>query len=123
MLCCASLSAIPDQPADLDLAPLVANLVREPSSNLERLFARLVLAPVIDDQDLVRPDGGQSWRVVVVVVLGQKGPSFEKLDCASEHGLDAVRLVVRGDDDGQFEGGAVLGSCVVVSVVVDEVGQ
>ena len=122
MLCCASLSAIPDQPADFDLAPLVANLVREHSSNLERLFARLVLAPVIDDQDLVRPDGGQSWRVVVVV-LGQKGPSFEKLDCASEHGLDAVRLVVRGDDNGQFEGGAVLGSCVVVSVVVDEVRQ
>lgn len=120
MLCCASLSAVPDQPADLDLTPLVADLVRELSRNLERLFARLVFTPVVDDQDLVRPGGGQSWRVVLLL-SGEEWSSFEKLDCAPEHGLDAVRLVVRGYDDGQFDGRAVLGSCVVV--VVDEVGQ
>lgn len=123
MLCCASLSAVPDQPADLDLTPLVANLVRELSRNLERLFARLVFAPIVDDQDLVGSRRGQSRRVMVVLLclVGQKWTSFEKLDCASEHGLDAVRLVVRGDDDGQFDGRAVLG--VLVFVVVDEVGQ
>ena len=59
--------------------------------------------------------------VVLLCLVGQKWTSFEKLDCASEHGLDAVRLVVRGDDDGQFDGRAVLG--VLVFVVVDEVGQ
>lgn len=108
MLGCAALSPVPHEPAHLDLAPLAPEFALELLRQLERVLGRSVLAPVVDDQDLIASSLDLSCVRRGRVARGRQWALLEVLHRGAEHDGEALALVVCRDDDGQLQGGILV---------------